>query len=83
MTNGLGDLNTHLFAQLDRLTAAADDAAALEREVTRATAMVGLSDQVVAVANVSLAAARLYAQHGKGVMPMLPQIGAHKPEDAA
>lgn len=75
MKNRLGDLNDHLFAQLERLADEELDADALERECKRADAIVALADQVVGNANTQLAAARLFAQHGATITHMLPQIG--------
>lgn len=75
MKNRLGDLNDHLFAQLERLAEEGLDAETLERECKRAESIVALADQVTANAATQLAAARLWAQHGAAVMPMLPRIG--------
>ncbi|MFP4240075.1 MAG: hypothetical protein ACLFRZ_12315 [Rhodosalinus sp.] len=71
----LSDLNAALFAQLDRLGAEDLDPDDIEREAKRATAIVSIADQVIATADLQLKAAKLYAEHGQGVLPMLPQIG--------
>lgn len=71
----LSDLNAALFAQLDRLGAEGLDPDDIEREAKRATAIVSIADQVIATADLQLKAAKLYAEHGQGVLPMLPQIG--------
>lgn len=79
MKNKLSDLNNHLFAQLERL---ADETMTSERlgdEVKRAQAIVSIADQITGNANLQLQAARLFAEHGPQVLPMLPQIGG-KPE---
>lgn len=76
MKNKLTDLNNHLFAQLERLADEDLDADAIEREVKRADAIVEVSDQVLRIADTSLKAARLFAEHGKAVLPHLPQIGS-------
>lgn len=74
MTKGkLSDLNDHLFAQLDRLKNADDDQ--IEAECHRATAIVDIADQIIDVAKLQLDAARLYAEHGDRMLPMLPAIG--------
>ncbi len=73
--NKLSDLNNHLFAQLERLAGEDLGAEVLEAEVKRAEAIVKISDQVTANARLQLDAAKLFAQHGAQVMPMLPQIG--------
>ncbi len=73
--NKLGDLKDHLFAQLERL--ADDDLTPeqIEAEVKRTDAIVSLSDQIVGTADLQLKAAKLFAEHGAGVLPHLPQIG--------
>jgi hypothetical protein len=76
--NSLGDLNNHLFAQLDRLADESLDAEAIEREVKRADAIVDLSGEVLRIADTGLKAAKLYAQHGNAVLPLLPQLSGDK-----
>jgi len=78
MSNRLTDLNTHLFAQLDRLSADDMTAEDIEREAARAEAIVAVADQITDNAKTMLGAAKLFAQHGQHVLPMLPQIGAAK-----
>lgn len=75
MTNKLSDLNNHLFAQLDRMAAAEMTAEQIETEVKRAEAIVSLADQVTRNADLQLKAAKLFAEHGSQVLPMLPHIG--------
>lgn len=84
MSNGLGDLDDHLFAALNRLSVDTLTPEQMEQECRRADSIVAVADKVVANATVKLNAARLFAQHGKGVMQMLPQIGRApaKAEDA-
>ena len=79
--NKLSDLNDHLFAQLERLADEDLSAEQLEAEVKRADAIVSVADQITENAKLSLTAAKLYAEHGAAVLPMLPQIGGPK-EDA-
>lgn len=79
MKNRLSDLNDHLFAQLERLADEDLDAEGIEREVRRAEAIVDVSDQITSNADLQLKAAKLYAEHGQGVLPMLPQIGRAAP----
>lgn len=78
--NKMTDLNDHLFMALERLND--DDATAedIEREAKRAEAIVNLADQIVSGHRLSLDAAKLFAQHGAGVLPMLPQIGSTAPK---
>lgn len=76
MTNKLSDLNNHLFAQLDRMAASDMTAEKIEQEVKRSEAIVSLADQVTRNADLQLKAAKLFAEHGKSVLAMLPQIGS-------
>jgi hypothetical protein len=71
----LSDLKDHLFAQLDRLSKDDLTAEGIEREVKRAEAIVGVADQITRGADLQLRAAKLFADKGKSVLPMLPQIG--------
>lgn len=74
MSNGLLNLNDHLFAQLDRLANENLSPEEIETEVKRADAIVAISDQVVDNAKVQLTAAKLYAEHGDRILPQLPRI---------
>ena len=76
MKNRLTDLNDHLFAQLERLSDEGLSSEQLAEEVKRANAVVAVSDQIVGTANLSLQAAKLFAQHGDQVLPMLPKVGS-------
>ena len=73
--NRLSDLNDHLFAALERLRDEGMTPEQIETEARRAEAIVALSDQVTDNAKVTLAACKLYAEHGDKILPMLPQIG--------
>lgn len=75
MKNKLTDLNNHLFAQLERLAEEDLSADDIEREVKRADAIVGVSNEVLRIADTGLKAAKLFAEHGDAVLPHLPQIG--------
>lgn len=82
MKTSLMDLNEHLFAQLDRLSAddlSSDD---LEREVKRAEAIVGVSEKVLRIADSSLKAAKLYGEYGAPVLEHLPLISSQKSSEA-
>lgn len=76
MKNKLSDLNNHLFAQLERLADEDMTAEQIDIEIKRAGAIVSVSDQVVSNADLQLKAAKLYADHGAHIMPMLPRIGS-------
>lgn len=73
--NRLMDLNDHLFAQLERLGDENLSDEQIEAEAKRADAIVALADQVTKNADTMLKAARLFADHGDRVLPLLPQIG--------
>lgn len=75
MANTLTDLNNHLFAQLDRLAKDNLTPEQIEQESQRATAIVDLADSITRNADLQLKAAKLYAEHGQHVLPLLPQIG--------
>lgn len=71
----LADLNTHLFAQLDRLDGEKLTPEQIETEVARSEAIVKVADRITENAKVQLAAAKLFAEHRDVILPMLPQIG--------
>lgn len=73
--NRMSDLNDHLFAQLERLSDEDLSSEALDAEVKRAGALVEVSDRITDNAKTQLQAAKLFAEHGPQVMPMLPKIG--------
>lgn len=76
MTNSLKGLNDHLFSQMARLADPDMPPEKLDAEVKRAAAMVSVADQISSNADLQLKAAKLFAEHGKNVLPMLPQIGS-------
>ncbi|MBJ2150666.1 hypothetical protein [Paracoccus sp. IB05] len=76
MKNKLSDLNNHLFAQLERLADENLTSEQLDAEVKRAEAIVSVADQVTSNAELQLRAAKLFHDHGPGILPMLPQIGS-------
>ena len=75
MKNKMADLNNHLFAQLERLAEEGISSEALEQEVSRASAIVSVADQVTQNYDLQLKAAKLYAEHGAAVLQHLPMIG--------
>ncbi len=79
MKNKLSDLNDHLFAQLERLGEEDLDAEKIEMEANRAKAIIGLSDKIIANANIQLKAVDIIAKHGDRFKNQLPMIGQDKP----
>lgn len=75
MKNKLGDLDNHLFAQLERLSDEDLTDEEIEIEVKRAEAIVDVADMIIGNAKLKLDAAKLYATHGPQIKEMLPQIG--------
>ncbi len=75
MKNKLSDLTDHLFAQIERLTDEGMSAEQIDAEVKRSGAVVQLADKIVGNARLQLDAAKVYAEHGDLILPMLPQIG--------
>ncbi|MCZ4351563.1 hypothetical protein O4H61_03455 [Roseovarius aestuarii] len=75
MKNRLADLNNHLFAQMERLTEEDQTPDQIDQEIKRTSSIVALAGQIVDNADLQLKAAKLYAEHGASVLPMLPQIG--------
>lgn len=75
MKNKLGDLNDHLFAQLERLAQEDLQQEQIEQEAKRAQAIVSIADQIVSNADLQLRAAKMFAEHGDKILPMLPKIG--------
>lgn len=71
----LADLNDHLFDQLDRLADQSLSPEQTDTEIRKAAAMVGLADRISTNADLSLKAAKLFAEHGKAILPHLPKIG--------
>jgi len=79
----LSELNAHLFAQLDRLDVETLTPEQIEAEAKRAEAMVQIADRITENAKVQLTAAKIFAEHGAGVVPYLPKIGKGSAEAQA
>lgn len=73
--NKLGDLTDHLFMQLERMNDEAMSPEQIDQEARRASAIVSVASQIIGTADLQLKAAKLFADHGQDVLPMLPQIG--------
>lgn len=59
MKNTLGDLNNHLFAQLERLGEEETKGEDLKEEITRAHAVTDVAKQIIANGNLVLKAKKL------------------------
>lgn len=59
MRNTLGDLNNHLFAQLERLTDESIGPDELAVEIQRSKAVTGLASQIIQNGNLVLSAQRV------------------------
>lgn len=78
MSNKISELNTHLFAQLERLSNPDLSPEEVEQEVQRTGAIVSVADKITSSYDLQLKAAKLFAEHGQGVLPHLPMIGKGK-----
>lgn len=75
MARKISDLTAHLFDQLDRLSVPDMTPEQIEQEVARTEAIVSIADRITQGTDLQLKAAKLYAEHGQVILPMLPQIG--------
>lgn len=74
MKNTLGDLNNHLFAQLERLSDEDIKGEELQEEVTRTKAIIGISSQIIQNGNLVLKAKQMqneYLEKDEKLPPML------------
>ena len=71
--NTLGDLNNHLFAQLERLNDEEITGEKLEDEIIRSKAVIGVSKQIIANANVVLKAKSIELEYGKNNEKEMPK----------
>lgn len=75
MKNRMSDLNNHLFAALERLSDEGLSDDQIGTEARRADAIVSVADKIISNATLQLNAAKLWAEHGSAILPMLPKIG--------
>jgi hypothetical protein len=74
MKNRLVDLNNHLFAQIERLSNEDLTADQIDNEVKRTDAIVSVSKEIIANADLALRGARLVAEYGAPIGKYLPMI---------
>ena len=72
--NTLGDLNNHLFAQLERLNDEEITGEKIEDEIIRSKAVIGVSKQIIANANVVLKAKSIELEYGKNNEKEMPKM---------
>lgn len=72
--NTLGVLNNHLFAQLERLNDEEITGEKLEDEIIRSKAVIGVSKQIIANANVVLKAKSIELEYGKNNEKEMPKM---------
>ena len=70
----MGDLNNHLFAQLERLNDEDITGEKLEDEIIRSKAVIGVSKQIIANANVVLKAKSIELEYGKNNEKEMPKM---------
>ena len=74
-SHDLGDLNEHLYAELDKLRAVdVRDTEMISSEVSRSKAIEGLARVVVDTANTVLDATRMRAEFSKGTVVSVPKM---------
>jgi hypothetical protein len=83
MKNTLGDLNNHLFAQLERLGDEELNSEQLKEEIVRAKAITGLASQIIANGTLVLKGKQLQLEYciddegaGKSKKKMPPMLEA-------
>ena len=74
MKNRLGDLNNHLFAQLERLSDEDLTPEQIEIEVQRTDAVVSISDQIINNAELQLKGVKMIAEQGAHLRRDLPML---------
>lgn len=76
------ELNRFLFAALERLDVESMTPEQIEAEAARAEAIVEVADRITENTKTTLAAAKLYAEHGDKILKHLPMIGGGKKDTA-
>lgn len=71
MRNTLGDLNNHLFAQLERLSDEDLKGDSLKEEILRSKAIEGIAKEIISNANIVLQAKRHTSEYMDKDMPKM------------
>lgn len=71
MRNTLGDLNNHLFAQLERLSDEELEGEKLKEELLRSKAIEGIAKEIISNANVVLQAKKHTTEYMSENMPRM------------
>ena len=74
MKNKLTDLNDHLFAQLERLGEESLHGEALQREVERSKAIIGVAAQIIGNARLALDAQKAMCEYGGRRIKPIPML---------
>lgn len=77
--NKIGDLNNHLFEQLERLNDEDLTGENLEQEIKRANAVGKIADRIINVADVSLRAEIAMSEYGFSSRPEVLQHAIDSP----
>lgn len=74
MKNKLVHLNDHLFAQIERISDEGLTEEEFVQEIKRSAAIVALSDQILGSSRLRLAGAKLVADYGHELKPMVSNL---------
>lgn len=75
MRNTLGDLNNHLFAQLERLSDEEITGEQLQEEIERAKAVTSVANQIISNGSLVLQGQRFSAEyHGRKAVSKIPDM---------
>lgn len=78
MKNKLGDLNDHLFAQLERLSDEDMDAEQVTKEIERTKAITSVAREIIAGGKLALDAQKALGDHLVDTIPPMLEHGRQK-----